>query len=58
MSITEIAVASTLTFMFAVAAATFLSNRGYGFDLRRGNDRRRDPNRNGGRRSDDQRVTA
>ena len=56
MSITEIAVASTLVFMFVVAAAGIASSRGYGFDLRRSADRRRDPKRNGGRRADDQVV--
>lgn len=58
MTITQIAVTTTIVFMLLAAAAAIWSNRGYAFDLRRKADRRRDPNRAGGRREDDGRVAA
>lgn len=53
MSLTEVALTVTLISMSAAALAAIWSNRGYSFDLRAKASRRRDPNRQGGRRVDD-----
>jgi hypothetical protein len=53
MSLTEVALTVTLISMFAAALASMWSSRGYSFDLRNKASRRRDPNRQGGRRMDD-----
>ena len=59
MSLTQIAVTSTIAFMFIAAFATLWSARGYSFDLRRSRAaRRQDPKRDGGRREDDRIVAA
>jgi hypothetical protein len=59
MNLSDIALNFTLISMLAVAAAAIWSNRGYSFDLRnKAGNRRRDPNRQGGRRTSDSRLTA
>lgn len=54
MTLSNIALNFTLISMLAIAAVAIWSNRGYAFDLRaKANSRRRDRNRQGGRRRDD-----
>jgi len=58
MNLTDIALNTTLISMLVVTAAALLSNSGYSFDLRaKSGNRRRDPNRLGGRRNSDGRLT-
>ena len=59
MTLSQVALTTTIIFMILFAAAAIFGNRGYGFDLRRkGGDRRKDPKRAGGRRESDARAAA
>lgn len=54
MTLSNLALNFTLISMLAIAAVAIWSNRGYTFDLRaKANSRRRDRNRQGGRRRED-----
>lgn len=59
MGITEIAMGASFIFIGGFATAAIMGQAGYGFDLRRKQrDRRKDPNRNGGRRDKDEVLAA